>query len=260
MYVLGIEGPRTPHIIFETTGSLAWGHFKTRLFAEECRHAGVEVVFKPKSARSFGPELIVSVIGGVSVFLIGKLIDHLVKRFRARSSAPIFLVHRDVQKTFCIPQDTQRCLKHFENYRPPKSSNVDNKEMLEEKALAVGIEMSENREDMDIQGGGIRALTLLSLNGNAAAARYLVKRLSCYLGKDKYVNIIDDSSSAEDLYLSDSLPAAARLYVLGLAPHRNLAHNVDWSGISKEFLHSVTDHIDVGIFFWDQVAVSGRDS
>jgi hypothetical protein len=90
----------------------SWGGIQEELtdIESQCQKAGVSLTVKSSDALTFEPTLIIAVLGGVSGYIIGRLIEAVLTRI---VGPPGFITVRHRKKRFRFPQDREACLEHF---------------------------------------------------------------------------------------------------------------------------------------------------
>jgi len=90
---------------------------------EDIRKAGVQLSIIPPDAHGFMAEFSVAIVGGVSVYLISKLIDIVVNKIVGKTPASVNITHVETNITFQLPEHKSEAIRYFKRQEGPSSSS-----------------------------------------------------------------------------------------------------------------------------------------
>lgn len=109
-------------ITIKTSWSRPYVEEELSSLEEDIRKAGVKLSIIPPDAHGIMAELSVAIVGGVSVYLISKLIDIVMNRIVGKSKASVNITHIETNITFRLPEHKSEAIKYFKQQEDLSSS------------------------------------------------------------------------------------------------------------------------------------------
>jgi len=111
---------------------------------EDIRKAGVKLSIIPPDAPGFMAELGIAIVGGISVYLISKLIDIVLNKIVGKTQASVYITHVESNITFQLPEQKSEAIQYFKQKEDLSASvespsSPENSQSNKEEAVRIYI-------------------------------------------------------------------------------------------------------------------------
>jgi len=200
-------------ITIETTYNRYFVARSFRDLKKDLVRENISLEIKSSESLKFLDEIAISIVGGVSVYVITRLIKILLSRIKPTQGTVVTLIDQSTNITFNFPDDMEKCIEFYKNPFTPTQTSRQDIEQLER--------MLQTLEDPTLIKGILSSLCRIAAQNNYFACKSLLRVVMNYNKINFDSSKLDMTSTIEGIYRSENIPIQLRLYSFGLHPVRD---------------------------------------